>query len=102
MPVDAKKILLPGLMALLKCISARFNSVVGNVAFFMAIEKSLSLFMIHFVPDPPRAVAERYLITRPVGMVAVCSWDSTVGVELHTTFRPADTARDSSTEIPRS
>jgi len=67
-----------------------------------SFDKSLSLLAIHMVPDPTRVVAEMHRVTRPGGMVALCSWDTSGGVELHTIFRKAATAVDPSAEIPRS
>ncbi len=67
-----------------------------------SFDKSLSLLAIQFVPDPPRAVAEMHRVTRPGGMVAVCSWNSPGGLETSTIFRKAATALDPSAEIPRS
>ena len=65
-----------------------------------SFDKSLSLLVIHLVPDPPRAVAEMRRVTRPGGIVALCTWDLPNGVEMNTIFRKAATALDPSAEIP--
>jgi len=67
-------------------------------AFF---DKSLSLLVIGFVPDPPRAVAEMHRVTRPGGMVALCHWDTTGGMELFSIFWKTAAALDPSAENPR-
>ncbi len=66
-----------------------------------SFDKSLSMLVIHFVPDPPRVVSEMRRVTRPGGMVALCTWDFPSGVEMNTIFRKAATALDPSAEIPR-
>ncbi len=67
-----------------------------------SFDKSLSQIVLPHVPDPPRAVAEMRRVTRPGGIVALCSWDSTGGVEMNTIFTKAATALDPSAEFPRS
>ena len=64
-----------------------------------SFDKSLSLLVIQFVPDPPRAIAEMRRVTRPGGMVAFCTWDSTGGMEMFTIFRKTATALDPSAEL---
>ncbi len=66
-----------------------------------SFDKSLSMLVIHFVPDPPQVVSEMRRVTRPGGMVALCSWEFPSGVEMNTIFRKAATALDPSAEIPR-
>ena len=66
-----------------------------------SFDKSLSSLVIAFIPDPPRAVAEMRRVTRPGGMVALCHWDTTGGMELFTSFRKAATALDPSAETQR-
>jgi len=66
-----------------------------------SFDKSLSLLAVHMVPDPPGAVAEMRRVTRPGGMVAVCSWESPGGLVMTTIFRKVATALDPSAEIPR-
>ncbi len=63
-----------------------------------SFDKSLSLLVIHVVPEPPQAVAEMRRVTRPGGMVALCTWDSTGGMELFSIFRKAAAALDPSAE----
>ncbi len=63
-----------------------------------SFDKSLSLLVIHLVPDPPRVVAEMRRVTRPGGMVALCTWDSTGGMELFSIFRKAAAALDPEAE----
>ncbi len=67
-----------------------------------SFDKSMFLLAIQFVSDPPRVVAEMRRVTRPGGLVALCSWDSTGGVEMNTIFTKAATALDPSAEFPRS
>jgi ubiquinone/menaquinone biosynthesis C-methylase UbiE len=66
-----------------------------------SFDKSLSSLVICFIPDLPRAVAEMRRVTRPGGMVALCDWDRTGGVEMLTIFRKAATTLDPTAEIPR-
>ncbi len=58
------------------------------------------LLAIQFVSDPPRVVAEMRRVTRPGGIVALCSWDSTGGMEMDTIFKKAAKALDPSAEFP--
>ncbi len=66
-----------------------------------SFDKSMFLLAIQFVSDPPRVVAEMRRVTRPGGIVALCSWDSAGGVEMNHIFTKAATALDPSAEFPR-
>ncbi len=66
-----------------------------------SFDKSLSQLVISHVPDPRRVVAEMLRVTRPGGIVAACSWDTTGGMELLSIFRKAATAVDPSAEVQR-
>jgi ubiquinone/menaquinone biosynthesis C-methylase UbiE len=65
-----------------------------------SFDKSMFLLAIQFVSDPPRVVAEMRRVTRPGGIVALCSWDSTGGMEMDTIFKNAAKALDPSAEFP--
>lgn len=41
-----------------------------------AFDKSLSLLVLMFIPQPERAAAEMRRVTRPGGTVAACTWDA--------------------------
>ena len=66
-----------------------------------SFDKSLSQLVISHVPDPRRVVAEMLRVTRPGGIVAACSWDTTGGMELLSIFRKAAAALDPSAENRR-
>jgi len=65
-----------------------------------SFDKSLFLLAIQFVSNPPQVVAEMRRVTRPGGIVALCSWDSTGGMEMITIFKKAAKALDPSAEFP--
>ena len=43
-------------------------------------DRTLSLLVLHFVPDPARGVAEMRRVTRPGGVVAAAVWDTGGGM----------------------
>jgi SAM-dependent methyltransferase len=64
-------------------------------------EKTLSLLVINFVPDAPRAVEEWMRVTKPGGLVTAAVWDYGDGMQMlrafwdeATAFDPAMAARD--------
>lgn len=44
-----------------------------------SFDRTLSLLVLHFVPQPDRAVAEMHRVTRPGGVVAAAVWDARGG-----------------------
>jgi ubiquinone/menaquinone biosynthesis C-methylase UbiE len=53
-------------------------------------DSSMALLVLHFVPQPDRAIAEMRRVTRPGGAVAAAVWDSSGGVVINRLF--CDTA----------
>jgi SAM-dependent methyltransferase len=49
-------------------------------------DKTLSLVVMNFVPDPARAVEEMTRVTRPAGVVAAAVWDYGHGMEMLRVF----------------
>lgn len=45
-------------------------------------DKTLSLLVINFIPDPSKATAEMKRVTRPGGVVAAAVWDYDEGMEM--------------------
>jgi SAM-dependent methyltransferase len=64
-------------------------------------DRALSLLMLHFVPDPLRAVSEMRRVTRPGGVVAAAVWDSRGGVVINRMFFDTATALDPAADGPR-
>lgn len=50
-----------------------------------AFDRSLSLLVLMFIPQPDRAAAEMRRVTRPGGTVAACTWDAE-GMKMGSTF----------------
>ena len=66
-----------------------------------AFDKTLSLLVMNFIPDPARALREMVRVTRPGGVVAAAVWDYGDGMEMLRVFwdeavalDPAIAARD--------
>ena len=66
-----------------------------------AFDRTLSLLVINFIPDPQNALLEMKRVTRHGGMVAAAVWDYGEGMEMLRTFwdaaialRPDDGAKD--------
>ena len=64
-------------------------------------DRTLSLLVINFIPDPERALLEMKRVTRHGGIVAAAVWDYGEGMEMLRTFwdaaialRPVDSAKD--------
>lgn len=51
-----------------------------------AVDRTLSLLVLNFVPDPGKAVREMLRVTRPGGTVAAAVWDYGEGMEMLRTF----------------
>jgi ubiquinone/menaquinone biosynthesis C-methylase UbiE len=47
-----------------------------------SFDAAVAQLVIHFVDDPAAGVAEMARVTRPGGVVAACSWDSSGGMEM--------------------
>jgi SAM-dependent methyltransferase len=66
-----------------------------------AFDKTLSLLVINFIPDPAKALSEMIRVTRPGGIVAAAVWDYGEGMEMLRVFwdevvalDPASASRD--------
>jgi SAM-dependent methyltransferase len=66
-----------------------------------AFDRTLSLLVINFIPDPQKALLEMKRVTRHGGTVAAAVWDYGAGMEMLRTFwdaaialRPGDDAKD--------
>jgi len=64
-------------------------------------DRTLSLLVLNFIPDPGKAVDEMVRVTRPGGAVAAAVWDYGLGMEMLRIFwdeaialHPANDARD--------
>ncbi len=55
-----------------------------------AFDRSVSQLVLHFVPDPDRAISELHRVTRPGGVAAATVWDAGGGVIVNRLF--CDTA----------
>jgi len=51
-----------------------------------AFDKTLSLLVVNFIPDPARAVREMARVTKPGGLVAAAVWDYAEGMEMLRVF----------------
>ena len=49
-------------------------------------DQTLSQLVLHFIPDPAKAVRELIRVTRPGGTVAACVWDSLGGLTYYRIF----------------
>jgi len=61
-----------------------------------SFDKTLSLVVMNFVPDPARAVEEMTRVTRPTGVVAAAVWDYGQGMEMLRAFWDEAVALDES------
>jgi SAM-dependent methyltransferase len=61
-----------------------------------SFDKTLSLVVMNFVPDPARAVEEMTRVTRPAGVVAAAVWDYGQGMEMLRAFWDEAVALDES------
>jgi SAM-dependent methyltransferase len=61
-------------------------------------DKTLSLLVINFIPDPSKAVTEMTRVTRPGGVVAAAVWDYGDGMEMLRAFWDEAVALDPSSE----
>lgn len=66
-----------------------------------SFDRTLSLLVLNFIPDPPKALDEMIRVTRPGGIVASAVWDYGQGMEMLRIFwdeaialNPAADARD--------
>ena len=59
-------------------------------------DKTLSLLVINFIPDPAKALQEMMRVTRPGGIVAASVWDYGDAMEMLRTFWDEAVALDSS------
>jgi ubiquinone/menaquinone biosynthesis C-methylase UbiE len=51
-----------------------------------SFDRTLSLLVINFIPDPARALVEMIRVTRPGGIVAAAVWDYDQGMEMLRVF----------------
>jgi len=58
-----------------------------------AFDRTLSLLVINFIPDPAKALLEMKRVTRKGGIVAAAVWDYGAGMEMLRTFWDAAIAR---------
>lgn len=63
-----------------------------------SFDATLSLLVVNFIPDAPRAVQEFRRVTRPGGVVAACVWDYADGMEMLRFFWDEAVALDPSAE----
>jgi len=61
-------------------------------------DRSLSMLVLNFVPDPQRALVEMTRVTRPDGIVAAAVWDYGEGMEMLRVFWDEAVAFDASIE----
>jgi SAM-dependent methyltransferase len=51
-----------------------------------SFDRTMSMFLLNFVPDPPLAVAEWRRVTKPGGLVTTAVWDYGEGMEMLRVF----------------
>jgi len=61
-------------------------------------DRTLSMLVVNFVPDPARALGEMARVTRPGGVVAAAVWDYGDGMEMLRVFWDEAVAFDPATE----
>jgi SAM-dependent methyltransferase len=59
-----------------------------------AFDRSLSMLVLNFVPDPAAALQQMIRVTRPCGVVAAAVWDYGDGMQMLRTFWDAAVALD--------
>jgi SAM-dependent methyltransferase len=59
-----------------------------------AFDRTLSMLVLNFVPDPPAALQQMIRVTRPGGVVAAAVWDYGDGMQMLRTFWDAAVADD--------
>ena len=60
-----------------------------------SVDKTLSLLVMNFIPDPVKALREMVRVTRPGGVVAAAVWDYGEGMEMLRVFWDEAVALDS-------
>lgn len=63
-----------------------------------AFDRTLSMLVINFIPDPARALMEMRRVTKPGGVVAAAVWDYGDGMQMLRTFWDEATALDPAIE----
>jgi ubiquinone/menaquinone biosynthesis C-methylase UbiE len=63
-----------------------------------SFDRSLSLLVMNFIPDAPKAMAEMRRVTKPGGWVAACVWDYNEGMTTLRMFWDAAIALDPAAE----
>jgi SAM-dependent methyltransferase len=51
-----------------------------------SFDRTVSLLVMNFIPDPPKALAEMARVTKPGGVVAAAVWDYAEGMEMLRVF----------------
>ena len=64
-----------------------------------SFDRTLSLLILNFVPDPPKALAEMRRVTRPGGTVAAAVWDYGEGMEMLRHFWDEVIALDPASDV---
>ncbi len=64
-----------------------------------SFDKTLSLLVINFIPDPGKALDEMIRVTRPGGIIAAAVWDYDQGMEMLRIFWDEVVALDPSSEV---
>ncbi len=64
-----------------------------------SFDKTLSLLVINFIPDPGKALDEMIRVTRPGGIIAAAVWDYDQGMEMLRIFWDEVVALDPSSEM---
>jgi SAM-dependent methyltransferase len=81
-----------------KNVDARVRFEVGDAQALRhrdgSFDRTLSLLVLNFVPDPRRAVSEMMRVTRPGGIVSSAVWDYAEGMEMLRVFWDEATALD--------
>lgn len=79
--------------------SDRVRFVVGSAQALpirdAAVDKTLSMLVMNFIPDPAKALGEMIRVTRPDGLVAAAVWDYGEGMEMLRVFWDEAVALDS-------